>query len=573
MTVSPTADPRSQLLLDRDLYATGDVDGFYAWLRANEPVYRDPSGMWALTKYDDVKVAERTPRVFSNADGSRPRTPQASSMIDADDPLHGAERRVVSGGFTRRQMAAYDEHVRAVATALVDDVYKRGECDLVADISRHLPMTLIGELLGAVAEDYERLQHWSDQMITGADGLENVTDEVVTAFVDFTEYISPILQDRRENPRDDLMSQLVTADIDGEPIDQARLVGNTLLLLVGGNETTRNVITGGVHALLSNPDQLALARDRLDDLSSVVEECLRWVTPLVNMNRTLLEDAEVRGVTIPAGDQVLLAYVSVNRDEDVFDHPFTFDVTRDPNPHLAFGFGPHLCLGAPLARLELDRDLSGAAHPPAQPAARRPRLRASVQPLVVRARHRRAARHVGRVSRARAVGDFTWRNSGARMGIPPLSPDTSPRRTSGQHEGNPMKCTQILVGGLAALSVGVHAGCSGDDSTAGDVTFLQPDDAGTVTTTSRSATTTSAVPVTASTAPVHRAGVHRAGVDRASPQHRRSDHDVDVTAHHDERTASHVTAVDDNDDDSSTATHDAQGTATRQAVRVVRLLR
>jgi cytochrome P450 family 142 subfamily A polypeptide 1 len=351
--MSETADFRSQLLLDRDLYATGDAHGFYAWLRANEPVYRDPSGMWALTKYDDVKVAERTPKVFSNATGARPRTDAQPSMIDSDDPWHGAQRRIVSSGFTRKQMAAYESHVRAVATKLVDDVYDQGACDLVADVSRHLPMTLIGEMLGAPPEDYEQLQHWSDQMIQGADGPENVTDEVVFAAAGFHEYITPIIEARRSSPRLDLISQLVTAEMEGQVLDDAHLVGNTLLLLVGGNETTRNVITGGVHALLTNPDQMTIARGRLDDLTGFVEECLRWVTPLVNMNRTLLEDTEVRGVTIPAGDQVLLAYISVNRDEEIFDAPFAFDVRRDPNPHLAFGFGPHLCLGAPLARLEL----------------------------------------------------------------------------------------------------------------------------------------------------------------------------------------------------------------------------
>lgn len=348
------AAPERRLLLDRDLYID-DPHAFYTWLRANEPVYCDDSGMWALTKHDDVRWAERQSYLFSNAAGSRPRTDPQPSMIDSDDPRHADQRRIVANGFSRRQMSRYEQHVRDVAGRLVDQVAERGTCDVVADLAKPLPMTLIGEMLGADEAHHEALQRWSDQMITGADGPEHVTAEVGEAAFEFYTYIDGVIAARQAEPRNDLVSTLVHGDDHGHEhrLDHAHIVGNSLLLLVGGNETTRNVITGGLHALLTNADQLALARERLDDLSTVVEECLRWVTPIVNMNRRTTSDVEVRGVTIPAGADVLMSYISTNRDEDVFDDAFRFDVTREPNPHQAFGFGPHLCLGASLARLEL----------------------------------------------------------------------------------------------------------------------------------------------------------------------------------------------------------------------------
>ncbi len=355
MTITTEIDWSAQDCLDRDLYQR-DPHPFFTWMRANRPVYRDPHGIWVVAKHEDVRWCERQPTIFSSAAGSRPNGRPQPSLIDSDDPWHAAQRRLVAQGFTHRQMQQYAHHVQAVTTRLVDAVIDRGHCDIVADIAKPLPMTLIGEMLGAPEEDYARLQHWSDVMITGSDKPEYVTDEVVTAAFEYHEYISRIIEHRRTHPGDDLVSALVHGEADGQRLDHDHLVGNSLLLLVGGNETTRNVIAGGVHAMLGHHEEMAIARGSLDsgELSpAVVEECVRWVTPINHMNRTTTEDVEVRGVTIPAGSQVLMAYLSANRDEDVFDRPFAFDVTRHPNPHLAFGFGPHLCLGAQLARLEL----------------------------------------------------------------------------------------------------------------------------------------------------------------------------------------------------------------------------
>jgi cytochrome P450 family 142 subfamily A polypeptide 1 len=274
-------------------------------------------------------------------------------MIDSDDPWHAAQRRLVAQGFTQRQMAAYEGHVVAVARQLVDDIAAKGSCDVVADIAKPLPMTLIGEMLGADHRDHADLQRWSDLMVSGADGAQNRTADTTKAAFEYYAYITAVLEERRANPGDDLVSTLIHGDIDGEVMSDEQIIGNALLLLVGGNETTRNVIAGGLHALITNPDQLEAARSSLDDLTGVVEESLRWVTPINAMNRVTTTDVEIGGVTIPEGAQVMMCYTSANRDETVFADPFRFDIARHPNPHIAFGFGPHLCLGAALARLEL----------------------------------------------------------------------------------------------------------------------------------------------------------------------------------------------------------------------------
>jgi cytochrome P450 family 142 subfamily A polypeptide 1 len=339
-------------LLDRDLYANGPDEAF-TWLRANAPVYCDPEGTWGLTLHEDITWAERQPAIFSNAKGSRFRGVPQQSMIDTDDPFHAAQRRLVAKGLGPRQMVKFEAHVQEVARQLVDRIAAQGHCDLVEDIAKPLPMTLIGEMLGADEADYDRLQHWSDVMLTGADGAVNKNDVTMQAAMEYYEYAAAVVAERTANPQDDLVSTLIHGDVDGEKMTHERVVGNALLLLVGGNETTRNVITGGVQALLSHPDQRDLLLADLDDVTGAVEECLRWVTPILNMQRWTTEDVEVRGVTIPAESSVMMCYNSANRDERVFAEPFRFDITRSPNRHIAFGFGPHLCLGASLARLEI----------------------------------------------------------------------------------------------------------------------------------------------------------------------------------------------------------------------------
>lgn len=339
-------------ILDRDMYQT-DPFPTLEWIRNNCPVFQDAKGMWVLSKHADIRWAERLPALFSNgARGSRPNGEPQPSMIDADDPEHARQRRIVARGFTPRQMQAYAEHVRVVARQLVDGVIEHGSCDIVRDIAKPLPMTLIGEMLGAEVEDYDRLQSWSDRMIAGSDGPEHVSEDVMNAALDYYGYISDVIAERKAHPGTDLVSQFLT-EVDGEVLDDPHVVGNALLLLVGGNETTRNVIAGGIEALIRRPDQMALAQSSETMFEQMIEEALRWVTPIVAMNRTTTSDIEVRGTVIPSDSQVLMHYQSANRDEEVFVRPEEFDITRNPNPHISFGWGPHLCLGANLARLEL----------------------------------------------------------------------------------------------------------------------------------------------------------------------------------------------------------------------------
>ena len=326
----------------------------FAKLRATEPVALDAdTNTYALLMHADIIWAERQPELFSSANGSRPNGEQQHSMIDADNPKHGEQRRLVAKGFTPKQMARYEQHVRDVLESLIDAAIEAQTFDVVTAIARPLPMTLIGEMLGIAPSDYELLQHWSDQMIQGADGPENITDEVINAAVAWYMYFSELATNRTAAPGDDLISVLIGAHNNDGLLTFNEAQGNALLLLVGGNETTRNVISGGLQALLADRTQWeALVADP-SLIPSAVEECLRWVTPIVSMSRVATRDIDVRGVTIPEGYQVLMMYPSANRDETVFEDPMRFDLHRDPNPHIAFGFGPHFCLGSSLARLEI----------------------------------------------------------------------------------------------------------------------------------------------------------------------------------------------------------------------------
>jgi len=351
--VTITEHPRVDLL-DREFYA-GDPYPTFAWLREHAPAYHDErSGLWAVTRHADVVAVEKQPELFSNAArGSRPNTAKNASMIDQDDPRHRIQRRFVYKGFTPKAVAAKEAHVRSIARSLVAAVAPRGECDLVRELAAPLPMILIAEMLGVEPDDRDTLQYWSDTLIGGADGIENVTEEVALAHLAFIEYTTKVMEARRAEPRDDLVSILVHEEIDGERLDHQSLLSEFLLLLVGGNETTRNVISGGMEMLIHHPEQRQKLIADPSTIPTAVEECLRWVTPVINMNRTATRDVQLHGQTIRAGDQVLLMFASANRDERVFDQPETFDVERDPNPHLAFGFGAHFCLGAQLARLEI----------------------------------------------------------------------------------------------------------------------------------------------------------------------------------------------------------------------------
>jgi cytochrome P450 family 142 subfamily A polypeptide 1 len=343
-------------LLDGHFY-TADPHRHFAWMRAHAPVYWDPTGkVWGIALHEDVLRISREPETFCSAHSSRPDAPAIPSMINMDDPEHRRRRSLVNRGFTPRRVAAHEPRIRRICTELIGRVAPRGACDFVRDVAAPLPMIVIGDMLGVEPEDRDQLLRWSDDLIaaTSATAPPEVAAAGSRAFEEYSEYSRRVVADRRRQPRDDLMSVLVHAEIDGQQLDDDEILQEGLLILVGGDETTRHVITGGMEALIRHP---ADRRRLIDDPSLVataVEEMLRWVSPIQNMNRTATRDVELRGQRIREGDKVLLLYPSANRDEHEFPRAEVFDVGREPNPHVAFGGpGAHLCLGASLARLEL----------------------------------------------------------------------------------------------------------------------------------------------------------------------------------------------------------------------------
>jgi cytochrome P450 family 142 subfamily A polypeptide 1 len=344
-------------LLDGRFYAD-DQHRHFDWLRANAPVYWDEtSQLWGVTRHADVMDASKRPAVFCSSGSSRPDAPPVASMINLDDPAHRRRRALVSTGFTPRRVADHEPKIRRICADLLDRAAAKRQFDFVREVAAPLPMIVIGDLLGVAAEDHDMLLRWSEDLIgaLSATASAEALDATMRAFGEYSAYHQAVVADRRAKPlQDDLMSVLVHAEIDGERLDDDALLQESLLILVGGDETTRHVLSGGMHALLRNPDQLERLLGAPHLISSAVEEMLRWVTPIQNMNRTATRDTELHGQRIRAGDKVLLLYVAANRDERVFVHPHRFDVAREPNPHVAFGgYGAHFCLGASLARLEL----------------------------------------------------------------------------------------------------------------------------------------------------------------------------------------------------------------------------
>ncbi len=329
----------------------------YAWMRANAPVYYDEANdLWGVASYAAVKQASVDTESFSNAGGIRPKFPPLPMMIDFDAPEHVRRRRLVSEGFTPKRVRAMEDKLRLVCDSLIDTVCEQGTCDFVRDIAAPLPIIMIGDMLGVAPDDRDDLLRWSDDMLKGQGSPDpDAMINAANAFTEYSDYIHPVFEDRRATGNsEDLVGVLCHAEIDGDSLDDGSLVHETLLILIGGDETTRHVISGGVEELLAHPDQVALlAADPAGMMPGAVEEMLRWVTPIKNMARVATRDVELAGVQIKAGQELILLYPSANRDEDVFEHADVFDITRSPNPHVAFGFGAHFCLGNQLARLEL----------------------------------------------------------------------------------------------------------------------------------------------------------------------------------------------------------------------------
>jgi len=360
-------------LLDRDRFTEGIPHGWFTWLRAHAPVFHhdEPGGpgFWVVSRYADVVTANRDARSFSS-DHSRggvvdlegpsappPGTDMAGNMmLFMDPPNHTRYRKLVNRGFTPRTIAALEVHVRELAAGIVDRAVAAGTCDFVVDIAAELPLEVIAELLGVPREDRHKIFDWSNRMIGSEDPEYAVSAEhLMEAQIEMFAYAQQLAEQRRAEPRNDIVSTLLAAEIDGDTLSDLDFNLFFLLLAVAGNETTRNAIAQGVNAFLENPDQWdRLVADPAAHVAGATEEVLRWASPVMYFRRNATCDVELGGQLIRAGDKISLWYVSANRDEAVFADPFRFDIGRDPNPHIAFGGGgPHFCLGAQLARLEI----------------------------------------------------------------------------------------------------------------------------------------------------------------------------------------------------------------------------
>lgn len=361
--------------LDANMWARGPWEEF-RWLRKNDPIHWDEKNqLFVISKYDDLVYISKNAQIFCSGEGTRPNMPTKLSIVDMDEPRHGQLRKLINKGFSPRMVSKLEVYFRDMTRKAVDRIAKTGRCDFVLAVSVPLPLELIAELIGIDKKDRDRFHVWSDDMIA-SDGFYHdpkVMQRATEAFSEYVTYLHDAIEERKKMPRDDLMSILVHAKEGGllgqdnnhkanarEKVGEADLemAGDELLmflvtLMIAGNETTRNAISGGISALIENPAE----RQKLVDDPSLIplaaDEIVRYVSPVLNFQRTATQDTELRGKKIKKGQKVLLCYPSANRDEDVFKDPDRFIADRDPNPHIGFGIGNHFCLGANLARMEI----------------------------------------------------------------------------------------------------------------------------------------------------------------------------------------------------------------------------
>ncbi len=353
-------------LSDPDTFVEGIPLAAFQRLRTEAPVYWQPEkagrGFWCVTRYADLMAVSKDPITFSSARGGTNIFDVSEEdmsmlrllMLNMDPPKHNKFRRLVSTGFTARMVTQLEPHVREICRDLIDDVVQRASFDFVTEIAAELPLLVIAELLGVPAADRHKVFEWSNSLV-GFDDPEYHTSMETgkIASAQMWAYANQLANERREHPLGDLVSVLMEAEVDGDRLSEMEFDSFFLLLAVAGNETTRNLISGGMRALIEHPDERARVLADPSLLPSTIEELLRWVSPLIHFRRTATRDVEMHGQTIREGDKVVIFYPSANNDERVFVNPQTFDVSRSPNEHLAFGIGEHFCLGANLARLEI----------------------------------------------------------------------------------------------------------------------------------------------------------------------------------------------------------------------------
>ena len=358
-------------LVDAERYGRrGYPHEVWTRLRAEAPVARiEPPGwerFWAITKHADVQYVAKEPLKFSSAGGITLRRagaalpPPTEILVLQDPPKHGPMRRVANPNFTPRGVRARRDDIDEIAAEILDAALADSdELDFVDAVAAPFPLAVIATVLGAPRSDVDDLFRWTNEII-GKDDPEFRRDgetpgqTIKRARGELHAYLVGLIDQRRSAPQDDLVTLLLGADLDGVPLRPDTLLAYAELLVEAGNETTRNAISGGLLALAEHPAEWEKLRANPDLVPDAVEEMLRWVSPISHFTRLATEEVEVAGVTIPKGEQVALYFASANRDEDVFDDPFTFRVDRNPNPHLTFGFGEHFCMGAHLARVEIE---------------------------------------------------------------------------------------------------------------------------------------------------------------------------------------------------------------------------
>jgi cytochrome P450 len=379
---APTIDTID--LTDVDLFLHGDPHAVWRTLRSEAPVHYNERkwgpGFWNITKYEDVLAVgvdpatwisgkgiildndgERTLRETEMAEQNLGLDPRGNIMIMTDPPRHTFMRQLVNKAFTHKSVRRMEPHIRELVTKILDDICEKGEADFVMDVARLVPLEVICEMVGVPEGDWEAMFELSNRVL-GFDDPEygggearnqELTAEEMQMSFDLFNYLSQLVQERRTNPREDVLSVLANSELDGQSLNEGEIFLFFLLLILAGNETTRNATSGGMLALIENPDQRQRLIDDPSLMTTAVDEIVRWTSPVMHFERVATKDTEIRGQKIKAGEEVCLWYPSANRDEEKFVAGDRFDVGRSPNEHIAFGKGEHFCLGANLARLEI----------------------------------------------------------------------------------------------------------------------------------------------------------------------------------------------------------------------------
>jgi cytochrome P450 len=353
-------------IYDPDLYVDGPIHEIFAELRRTQPVYWQEMpgepGYWAVLKHADVAQVARNPKIFSAEiqgvvlENLPPaQLEQTRSMLlMMDPPRHTAYRKPLVDSFKARVIGRMEDQIRAICRSIFAEAAERGDVEFVHEVAGLLPSQVVGELVGIPREDWPQIRIWAEQSTSGQDpDLAGPESYAPTGMVDMAMYAMEFAKRRRsEPPRADLASLILAGNFGDGPMSDIEFGSFFVQLVTAGNDTTKTMLSSGLHALLTHPDQLAELRDNRSLMPSTVEEILRWANPLHYFRRTATADTELRGTAIRAGDKVAMWYTSANRDEDVFAHPQDFEIRRHPNPHLSFGVAQHFCLGVHLARLE-----------------------------------------------------------------------------------------------------------------------------------------------------------------------------------------------------------------------------